>query len=98
MDPANERDKMMMPIEQEQHIATLQALGVMDEENTELRAELDRMTAAVIDTPYFKWSNNRQEFVCRHCVKGWLGTNEEHDEKCRITEARAIRVKYGFDK
>ena len=53
-------------------------------ENTQLRAELDRMTAAVLSGGPF----------CRHCPRH----NGKHNYDCPEPEARAIREKYGFDK
>ena len=50
----------------------------------DMRAELDRTTAAVLSGGPF----------CRHCPRH----NGKHNDDCPVPDAHKIRVKYGFDK
>ena len=63
---------------------------------TQLRTELDRMTAAVIRKHEIHTSGPMQGdgYFCTHCHKH----NGGHLDDCPVKDARKIRVKYGFDK
>jgi hypothetical protein len=62
---------------------------------SQLRAELDRMTAAVA-TEHSYWDEGGRR--CVHCKVFLSYPADEHKNDCPVRDAEAIRAKYGFDK